>query len=180
MRRLLLILLAPCLLLVPAFVPSAAIGGSQKGAKPEEGVKIGNIAPDFTLVDADGKKYSLSSLRGKVVLVNFWATWCPPCIAEMPSMEKLSARFAGEDFILLAINAEEDGRDIVKEFLAENPHTFPVLLDSELKVQQRYGVYRFPETFIVRRDGVIAERVIGAIDWTDRKIVNLINFLIKG
>jgi peroxiredoxin len=180
MRRLHLAVMTPFLLL--ALTCAAPVGAS--GTRQEEaqgtGIRVGQAAPDFTLVDADGKTYTLSSLRGKVVLINFWATWCPPCLAEMPSMEQLNSRFAGEDFVLLAINAEEDARDIVLEFLEENPHSFPVLLDGELKVQQQYGVYRFPESFIVRRDGIIAQRVSGAIGWNYRKIVNLISFLIKG
>ena len=144
------------------------------------GAQIGKLAPDFTLTDVKGKKFKLSELRGKVVLINFWATWCPPCRAEMPSMEKLNTLLAGEDFILLAINVEEDGKTIVQDFLKEEPHNFPVLLDLRAEVQEAYGVFRFPETFIVRRDGIIAEHVIGAIDWTDRKVINFIKFLIQG
>ncbi len=147
---------------------------------PAGGAQVGKIAPDFTLTDVNGKQYSLSALRGKVVLVNFWATWCPPCRTEIPSMEKLNTMLAGEDFILLAINIEEDGKDVVQDFLREEPHKFPILLDLKAEVQEKYGVYRFPETFIVRRDGVIAEHVIGAIDWTDRKVINFIKFLLQG
>lgn len=95
-------------------------------------------------------------------------------------MEKLSAMLSNDDFVLLAINAEEDALDIVQEYLQESPHSFPVLLDGETAVQQQYGVYAFPETFIIRRDGIIADHVIGAIDWTGPKVLNLIKFLING
>ncbi len=152
-----------------------AAGNSQAGP-----LRVGQLAPDFTLKDVKGRSYTLSELRGKVVLVNFWATWCPPCRAEMPSMEKLNAMLPSDDFVLLAINAEEDALDIVKEYLQESPHSFPVLLDGETAVQKQFGVYAFPETFIIRRDGIIADHVIGAIDWTGPKVLNLIKFLING
>ena len=177
-RRWMILLLA--LSLVTLFPGAGLAGGTKPGTPAASGIEIGDQAPDFTLEDVNGQRHSLSELRGKVVLVNFWATWCPPCRAEMPSMEKLNAMLDGEEFVLLAVNAEEDARDRVREFLQENPHSFPVLLDDQGEVVAKYGVFRFPETFIIRRDGVIAEHVVGAIDWTDPKIVNLLQFLIRG
>jgi len=167
----------PLLLLFIFSLSASVIAAGTPQAGPP---RVGQLAPDFTLKDVKGRSYTLSELRGKVVLVNFWATWCPPCRAEMPSMEKLNAMLASDDFVLLAINAEEDALDIVKEYLQESPHSFPVLLDGETAVQRQYGVYAFPETFIIRRDGIIADHVIGAIDWTGPKVLNLIKFLIHG
>lgn len=163
------------LLLLPLATPSMAADSGSGGP-----LRVGQLAPDFTLKDVNGRSYTLSELRGKVVLVNFWATWCPPCRAEMPSMEKLNAMLPKDDFVLLAINAEEDALDIVKEFLQESPHSFPVLLDGQTLVQRQYNVFAFPETFIIRRDGIIADHVIGAIDWTGPKVLSLIKFLING
>ncbi|PLX91246.1 MAG: thioredoxin [Desulfuromonas sp.] len=137
-------------------------------------------APDFTLEDLQGQKVSLSDFKGKIVMVNFWATWCPPCIEEMPSMEKLSRRFSDEDFVLLAINVEENSRTIVENFLKKNPYTFPVLLDQDAKVQQLYGAYRFPETVIINRHGEIVTRVIGGRDWMDEGILSILDFMVKG
>ena len=171
-RKMLLLLL----LLLLAVAPSAVAAGSGPAAAP----RVGQLAPDFTLKDVNGRSYTLSQLRGKVVLVNFWATWCPPCRAEMPSMEKLNTLLSGGDFVLLAINGEEDALDVVKEYLQESPHSFPVLLDGETLVQRQYNVYAFPETFIIRRDGIIADHVIGAIDWTGPQVLSLIKFLING
>lgn len=85
-----------------------------------------------------------------------------------------------EDFVILAVNVEEDAEEIVRDFLDENPHNFPVLLDGDGTVHRRYGVFRFPESFIVRRDGIIADKIVGAIDWTSPKMVNFIKFLIDG
>lgn len=169
-------LLAGLLLGFCLFNPLTVLAAEAPAGPP----KVGQVAPDFTLKDVNGKTYTLSQLRGKVVLVNFWATWCPPCRAEMPSMEKLNAMLKGQDFVLLAINIEEDAADVVKEFLQQHHHSFPVLLDGDLKVQQEYGIYQFPETFILRRDGIVADHVIGAIDWTNPRVVSFIKFLISG
>lgn len=137
-------------------------------------------APDFTLEDMQGNKVSLSDFKGKIVMVNFWATWCPPCIEEMPSMEKLSQKFKGDDFVLLAVNVEEDARSIVEKFLKKTPYSFPVLLDGDAKVQQLYGAYRFPETVIINRQGEIVTKVIGGRDWMDEGLVSILAFMING
>ena len=137
-------------------------------------------APDFTLEDMQGNKVSLSDFKGKIVVVNFWATWCPPCIEEMPSMEKLHQKFKGEDFVLLAVNVEEDSRSIVERFLKKNPFTFPVLLDQDAVVQQLFGAYRFPETIIINRQGEIVTRVVGGRDWMDEGIVSILAFMVNG
>jgi peroxiredoxin len=134
-------------------------------------VAAGQPAPDFTLSDLNGRNYTLSQLRGKVVIVNFWATWCPPCRAEMPSMEKLYRELADQGLVMLAVNIEKDGRRTVPQFLASSPHSFPVLLDEQEVVQKRYGVYKFPESFIIRKDGVVDDKVIGAIDWAEPRAV---------
>ncbi|MDT8419678.1 MAG: TlpA disulfide reductase family protein [Desulfuromonadales bacterium] len=137
-------------------------------------------APDFTLEDLQGNNVSLSDFKGKIVMVNFWATWCPPCIEEMPSMEQLSRRFAGEDFVLLAVNVEENSRAVVENFLKKTPYTFPVLLDQDARVQQLYGAYRFPETVIINRQGEIVTRVVGGRDWMDEGILSILDFMVKG
>ncbi|PLX84080.1 MAG: thioredoxin [Desulfuromonas sp.] len=137
-------------------------------------------APNFTLEDVQGNKVSLADYKGKVVILNFWATWCPPCIEEMPSMEKLHQRYKGDDFVLLAVNVEENSRKIVQKFLKKNPYTFPVLLDLDARVQQMYGAYRFPETVIINRNGDIVTKVLGGRDWMDPEIVSVIDFMVKG
>ncbi len=134
-------------------------------------------APDFTLIDIQGKKVTLSDLRGQVVLVNFWATWCPPCRQEMPSMEELYQQLKPHGVELLAINIEENGPKVVAEFLASRSHSFPILFDPQAQVQRLYRVSRFPETFIVDRNGNIVEHVVGAIDWMQPSVVNYIRSL---
>jgi peroxiredoxin len=143
-------------------------------------VVAGDMAPDFQLEDTKGNRISLSSLRGKVVMVNFWATWCPPCIEEMPSMDRLNKFMAEEDFVMLAINTEKDGRIVMPEFLKKTPYDFPILYDDQGTVQQQYGVYKFPESFIVGKDGTVVEKIIGPLDWSSPKTVAYLKSLAKG
>jgi peroxiredoxin len=123
------------------------------------------LAPDFAAPDLNGQAVSLASLRGKVVVVNLWTTWCPPCRQEMPSMERLAAHFRGRDFQLLAVSQDEDGREKVAEFARELGLSFPVLLDPKRQVGERFGVWGYPETFVIDRNGYVVERVIGPRDW---------------
>jgi peroxiredoxin len=178
MRRLVLIVVVLTLVGGSLYLGSAS--SSRPTYEPAKIVAMGDTAPDFLLEDTDGKKVSLASLRGKVVLVNFWATWCPPCRAEMPSMEKLNQAMANEDFVMLAINVEENGRSVVPEFLKKTPHKFSILYDDQGVVQNLYGVYKFPESFVIRKDGIVDDKVIGAIDWAHPETIEYFKELAKG
>jgi len=162
---------------------SVYLVSSSSSRPPSEWVKsvvVGDLAPDFQLEDTKGNKVTLSDLRGKVVLVNFWATWCPPCLEEMPSMERLNEVIAGDDFVMLAVNAEENGRSVVPAFLEKTPYTFPILYDDKGVVQKRYGVFKFPESFIIQKDGTVVEKIIGPLDWSSLKTITHFKGLIKG
>lgn len=139
-----------------------------------------SIAPDFTLEDLDGKQVKLSALRGRVVLVNFWATWCPPCRREMPSLERLSRQMSGQPFIILAVNVGEDP-DIVFPFTGtlEPAPTFPLLFDRNSSVLRSFQVKGLPTSFIVDKSGRIAFRAVGGRDFDDPGIVAAIHELIK-
>lgn len=149
-------------------------------AVPGTGSLIGTEAPNFTLTDMQGEEVSLSQYRGKVVILNFWATWCPPCREEMPSMEELYQRTRDQGLVMLAVNVEENGRQAVRRFLDKTPYSFPILLDSERSVQSAYGVFRFPESFIIDRNGVVVEKIIGARDWLKGPTYRTIDFLLNG
>jgi peroxiredoxin len=123
------------------------------------------MAPDFVVPDLEGKAVHLSGLRGRVVVLNLWTTWCPPCREEMPSMQMLYDALAGPDFELLAVSQDEGGAAVVAPFVRELGVTFPVLVDPQRQVGERYGVWGYPETFVIDRAGRIAERVIGPRDW---------------
>lgn len=166
-------------LLVLLSVGFSGCSDSSRQSSPAGPATVGQTAPDFTLSDLAGKTYALSALRGKVVIVNFWATWCPPCRAEMPSMETLHRELADEGLVMLAINIEKDGRQTVPKALAANPHSFPILVDDKEEVQKRYGVYKFPESFVIRKDGVIDDKIIGAIDWAHPQTIDYFRKLLK-
>jgi peroxiredoxin len=134
---------------------------------PAEGnVKLGRMpaqAPDFTLKDWSGRETSLSSLRGNVVLVNFWATWCSTCVVEVPSMERLVGRMKGKPFRLLAVSVD-DGWDVVRKYFAKGT-PLEVLLDKERAVPGRWGTEKFPESFLVDKDGTIRYYIVSNRDW---------------
>jgi peroxiredoxin len=124
------------------------------------------LAPDFAAPDLAGQAVRLSAYRGQVVLVNLWATWCPPCREEMPSMEELHQRLKDRGFVLLAVSQDEGGIDGVKQFVEQMKLTFRVLVDPDGDVGRKFGVWGYPESFLVDRDGQIVERVIGPRDWS--------------
>ena len=113
---------------------------------------------DFTLVDLNGRSWTLKNLRGKVVVVNFWATWCPPCRKEMPDLEALYQRFARSGLVILAITDEEVGK--VTPFIAEGKFSFPVLLDPGRKVNELLHVEGIPKSFVYDRDGKLVAQAI--------------------
>lgn len=140
--------------------------------------RVPEMAPDFALPNLAGQAVRLSAYRGQVVLVNLWATWCPPCRDEMPSMEALHQRFKDKGFVLLAVSEDEGGRAVVEPFVEQMKVTFPVLLDTQGEVGRKYGVWGFPESFLVDRDGRIVERVIGPRDWVAPAQVAMIEALL--
>lgn len=171
MRRTALLTLTLLLLSV-----STAPAGSSRPKVQPQGVTVGSQAPNFTLKDLQGKSLSLSDLRGKVVFLNFWASWCPPCRAEMPSMERLHEVMGGKGLAIVAINVENDPK-AVRDFLQKNRHSFTVLLDGEAKAQNLYGVYRFPETFLIGKDGKVVQHYIGARDWSSVEFLKYVSSL---
>ncbi len=141
-------------------------------------IHTGDAAPDFRLPALDGRSVSLSELRGKVVMIHFWATWCPPCVEEMPSIDRLSRSFVGQDFEVLAVSVDEGGEAVVKAFLQRNGLALPVLLNADRSVAGSYGTFKFPETYLVDRSGIVRHKVIGATNWDDPEAVRMIRDLL--
>jgi len=164
--------------LVFVLLAATAMVGCGKKEATLGNAELDKPAPKFSLLDTEGNRVELAAMKGKVVFVNFWATWCPPCRAEMPSMETLYKTLKDDGLIMLAVNIEPNGRQTVADFIEQNPHTFPVLLDEQAKVQTLYGVYKFPESFILRKDGTIDDHVIGAIDWAHPEVINYFRSLL--
>jgi cytochrome c biogenesis protein CcmG, thiol:disulfide interchange protein DsbE len=137
-----------------------------------EPLTVGMAAPDFSLPDIEGKTVRLSDYRGKVVFVNFWATWCKPCKEEMPSMEILWENFKSEDFVMLAISMDRvTTKKDIPPFIESMRLTFPILTDSWGQTDKRYKLMGVPETYIIDQNGVLREKVIGPRDWTLKESV---------
>jgi peroxiredoxin len=151
---------------------------SRGGAPPP--LSRGGRAPDFELPRLGGEgSVSLPSLRGRLVLLNFWATWCKPCEDEMPAMERLYRQLPREDFELLAVSVDEDAAE-VEAFRQRLGLTFPILLDPEQRVARSYETFRFPESLLLGRDGVVIERFVGPKEWDSAAYVDLIRRLLLG
>ena len=125
----------------------------------------GAPAPNFTLPDLNGKMVSLADYRDQVVLLNIWATWCRPCVEEMPSMEKLHQALTGEKFVILAVSIDEAGVKAVRPFMKKHKLSFPALIDSAGTINSLYQTSGVPESFIIDKDGRIVEEIIGPRDW---------------
>jgi peroxiredoxin len=133
-------------------------------------------APDFALPDIDGVIHRLSDHRGQVVIVNFWATWCPPCREEMPSMQRAWQRLKEEGIPILAIDVGED-EDTIFTFTADYPVDFPLLMDRDSSVTQQWPVRGLPTTFVIDPQGRIAYRAIGSRDWEDPALLDTLRTL---
>jgi peroxiredoxin len=140
---------------------------------------LGSDAPAFAAIDLRADRpVTLADYHGKVLLINVWATWCPPCIQEMPSIERLHQRFKGTDFRVLAVSIDEDGGDKVLRFANDLGVTFDILHDQSGAIQGIYQTVGVPESFIIDRDGVIVKKMIGAAEWDSPVNATLIQRLL--
>ncbi|MCY3956059.1 MAG: TlpA disulfide reductase family protein [Nitrospira sp.] len=140
---------------------------------------MGSQAPDFQLIDLQGNWQALPDYRGKVVLLNFWATWCGPCRVEMPSMERVYQDLKDEGFAILAISSDPQGSIVTRPFVAAQGLTFPILHDSDYRVSGSYGVRTLPMSFLIDRNGTLTQRVFGARDWNSAEARELIRGLLR-
>jgi thiol-disulfide isomerase/thioredoxin len=134
-------------------------------------------APDFTLPTIDGKQVSLREYRGKVVFLNFWATWCIPCREEMPALERLHQKYQSQDLVIISIDLKESAEQ-VKAFFQKHALSFPALLDQDGSVFRDYLVAGMPTTYLIGRDGMLMARGVGGRDWTRPEALELIKELI--
>jgi len=137
-------------------------------------ITTGDKALEFRLPDMNGQLVNLSDLRGKIVLLHFWATWCPPCVEEIPTLAYLNQELAGRDFAMMTISVDEGGAKAVESFLKQKELNIPVLLDPDRITATRYGTFKFPETYILDRDGVVRYKIIGPSNWRDPSAAKLL------
>ena len=148
-------------------------GVAVAGKEPLHPVKGTPIAADFDLMDVDGQRHTLAMYRGKIVIVNFWATWCPPCRFELPAMEKVWERLKNKGVVILGINVGEDA-DTIFTFTADYPVTFPLLLDSDSSVTNKYPVIGLPTTYVINPQGRLIYKAIGTRNWNEDALVKQI------
>ena len=161
MKKILLLILVLCLSL---FI--VACGESPVAT-------VGKPAPDFDTVDLNGNVWSLSKLKGQVVFINFWATWCAPCREEMPSMQRLYTKLPKDKFEMIAL-FNNDTPKVVKGFVAKLGITMPILSDEYNFAGTKYGLTGVPETFIVDKQGIIREKFIGPAEWDSPKYFDML------
>ncbi|MBT3514120.1 MAG: redoxin domain-containing protein [Nitrospina sp.] len=159
----------------PISVADIQIGKIFNEKKPS----VGYIAPDFKLRNLKGNYESLSSYRGEVVVLNFWATWCVPCRVEMPSFEKLFRRYRSEGVTVLAITLDKNSEERIKSFVDEYGLSFPILLDDKSEVERLYPSMTIPFTYVIDREGRVVARVDGAKNWESNETFEAIDYLLK-
>lgn len=173
MKTLGLVVLALMIIVTSAFAMGERLKVSGGGAA------VGNPAIDFTLADIFGTDKTLSDYKGKVVFLNFWATWCGPCRKEMPHMQSLYESMFGEDFEMLAVSIDHKTKAEVSQFISQKGYTFPILVDPKSKVATQYGVSGIPATFIIDKKGIIVDRVVGYRNWGAHEVVTKLKKLAK-
>jgi len=154
--------------------------GCYSSSKPSS---IGKAAPDFTIQDSD-RSVSLSQMRGKIVVLNFWATWCPPCVEEMPSLVEMQRQMREKGVTVLAVSVDDDASDYHK-FLKDHGIDLLTVRDPGQKndkgvtapVAARYGTFKFPESYIIDRNGTIRRKFIGPVNWSQAEIVEYLSRL---
>jgi peroxiredoxin len=142
-------------------------------------IKGDKKVPDFSLNDISGKKVAVKEFKGKMILLNFWATWCGPCKEEMPSLEALHRQFKGKNFVLLTVSVDYEGIKPVQEFINKYQYTFPVLLDPTCETLDLFDVKGVPTTFLIDKKGKMIGKATGPRDWKSPETLSLINLLIE-
>ncbi len=147
------------------------------GAFREKIVLAGDTAPNFSITADNGKQISRSEFGGKVLVLNFWATWCPPCVEEIPSLDAMHKELAGSGVVVLAVSVDKNEK-AYKDFLRRSGVTFTTARDAEANVSAEYGTFKYPETYVIDSHGKVVQKIIGPTDWTDAKMVSYIRSLL--
>jgi thiol-disulfide isomerase/thioredoxin len=142
-------------------------------------VKEKKPAPDLTVTSLKNVPLKLSDLKGKVVLLNFWATWCPPCRDEIPSMMKLNSAMAGKPFQMVAVSIDEGGVPDIEAYFKSSGFSLPTYIDASHEAERIYGVTGVPESFVIDRNGILVKKVIGPLAWDAPETISFLEGLMK-
>jgi cytochrome c biogenesis protein CcmG, thiol:disulfide interchange protein DsbE len=140
-------------------------------------LRVGSRVPQFTLPEMGGGDFSMHDARHHVSVVNFWATWCPPCVMETPSLEKFAQKMRPLGVRVIAVSVDQKTSDL-ERFVSAYHLTFPILRDPSQALASQFGTYKFPETYIFDRNGRLAEKVIGPADWEDPRMIEFVEALV--
>jgi cytochrome c biogenesis protein CcmG/thiol:disulfide interchange protein DsbE len=140
-------------------------------------IGVGDSAPDFSVTADNGRTVSLNSFGGKVLVLNFWATWCATCMEELPSLDQFQRDFAGSGVVVLGVSVDKDEK-AYKRFLSRVNVAFLTTRDPDNKINADYGTFKFPETYIINRDGKVLSKIISSTNWTDDKMMNYVKSLL--
>jgi cytochrome c biogenesis protein CcmG, thiol:disulfide interchange protein DsbE len=151
---------------------TSMLAGCYSGTRPP---RIGNPAKEFSVQDSD-RKVSLDQFRGQIVVLNFWATWCPPCLEELPSLMTMQERMRGRGVVVVGVSIDVD-QDAYHRFLKQQGINFLTVRDPQQKVAGLYGTTGWPETYIIDREGVLRRKFVGAVDWNEPEIVQFLSRL---
>ena len=144
----------------------------------EKIVATGDTAPEFTITTDSGRTISRSEFGGKLLVLNFWATWCPPCIEEMPSLDQFQKAFASSGVVVLGVSVDRNPQ-AYRAFVQKTKVAFLTARDPEARISAEYGTFKYPETYVIDRSGKVVQKIIGPTNWTDDKMVNQIKALLS-
>jgi peroxiredoxin len=136
-------------------------------------VQVGDSAPEFSITTDTGRTITANNFGGKLLVLNFWATWCPPCIEELPSLDQFQQELANSGVVVLGVSVDKDEK-AYKRFLARAKVSFLTTRDPENKINAEYGTFRFPESYIINSDGKVVMKIISATNWTDDKMLSFV------
>ncbi len=150
-----------------------------KAGAPVKAASEKSPAPEISVVSLDNQQLTLAALKGKVVLLNFWATWCPPCREEIPSMIKLNSFMTGKPFKMVCVSVDEGGKKAIQDFFKNSGYSLPAYIDPSGQSSKAYGITGVPETFVIDKNGIIVKKVIGGLDWNSPEVISYIEGLMK-
>ena len=154
-----------------------ALAGVIVGAFHEKVVTVGDKAPEFTITTDSGKQVSRSDFGGRLLVLNFWATWCPPCIEELPSLVEFQKRLAASGVVVLGVSVDTN-EQAYRAFLQKAGVSFLTARDPTASISSEYGTFKYPETYVIDANGRVLQKYIGAMLWTDEKLIRQIQSLL--
>jgi peroxiredoxin len=176
MEKKLLFLISTLLLFSPPAYSEEASLFSKIGI---QSIRDRNQAPHFCLEGLNGEKVRLNALKGKIIFLNFWTSWCGPCKEEMPSIEALCHHYEKRDFVFLTISVDYGGPELVRKFIETHRYRFPVLLDPTGKTLELFEINKIPATLIIDKNGKIIGRVLGPRNWSSPEVFSLVDHMLN-